>query len=392
MRRRTHRIPREVVEPGEMTSPDQGTEPATRRRLQTARAQGQIAHSRTLTSAVALVVFALVIEVGAPAAWGRLAMLTRALWTPANLAGVRSWNDACAPAVTFGLGIMSWACGPTAAAALLAGMLQTRGHLRLQAVGADAGRVLAGRASRRALGRLLVAGGIGGLAVVLVMFSAWLELLSASSRLGLSSPGGVLVAGADFTRRLAVRLLAVGLCVGVCDGLLARHRLRRSLMMTKDEVRRELRELEGDLRLKSERRRRSGTAPELDVKMTDPARSSARAHTQAGTPGAGPNEEVLIVALSAQAGIFAVALRGFASEPGSAPLPTVISKGGGPAATRMVQRARALGWPVHEDSALGHALSFVPLGAPVPVSLRDAVARLVRDTWRAASDTGAPRS
>jgi type III secretion protein U len=360
------------------------TEAPTAHRRRLARQRGQVVHSNLLTSAVAWLAFAIVVDVGAPRAFGALATFARTLWTPTSIARVRlglAGGEAAARMGAMNAGafqltaaMLGWSCGIIMTSAVLMGALQTRAHLRLEAIVPDFGRLLGARAWRPAAARHL-AGGIALVAIAVLTLLTFVELAPGLFRMStFSTPGGILGAAGMFTRRLASTTLVAMFLAGVGDGLWRRARLRRELMMTKDEARRELRELEGDVRLKVERRRRA-------------ASPDARAQRGRALFDAAPGD-VVVVGYSPPSGSRAVVLRyGAATGPSrvaGAREWVIAAKGRGPLAEQIVSGALALALPVEEDLALATALEFITVGAVVPEIL---LARIARFSPRARSVT-----
>jgi flagellar biosynthesis protein len=70
-------------------------------------------------------------------------------------------------------------------------------------------------------------------------------------------------------------------------------------------------------------------------------------------------------------------------EPGGArSAPEVLASGVGLLAERIVEKARALGVPVREDSDLAEVLGNLPLGAEIPPELYEAVAEVLAFIYR----------
>jgi flagellar biosynthesis protein FlhB len=149
---------------------------------------------------------------------------------------------------------------------------------------------------------------------------------------------------------LLLRLLLLLLALGVLDLALARRRLRRSLSMTRDEARRELRQEEGDPHHRQERRRRHRALLE--------AAPVARATCVVVNPTR-----------------VAVALR---HRRGLDEAPRVVAKGTGAAARRIRSEARRAGVPIVREVALARALHrLAEVGDEIPEQLFDAAAAVL---------------
>lgn len=152
-------------------------------------------------------------------------------------------------------------------------------------------------------------------------------------------------------------LISIGLAyaaIALADFAWQRFNYRKGLMMTKDEVKREYKEMDGDPRIKHQRRQ---LHQEL---LQQGAVASARKATVIVT-----NPTHLAVALQ--------------YDEEKTPLPIVLAKGEGALAERMMQAAREAGVPVMQNIPLAHALTeqaevnqYIPseLVAPVAEVLR----------------------
>ena len=148
---------------------------------------------------------------------------------------------------------------------------------------------------------------------------------------------------------LWVQWLLVAAGLGALDLLLARWRHRRGLRMSRDEIRREHREQEGDPRHRAHRR---------------------AAHRQLLLAGRARGMKAASVAVVNPTHV-AVALR-WAPEECQAPY--LVAKGRGADARALRQEAVALGVPVVRDVALARGLVQYDLGEEVPEELYRAAA------------------
>jgi flagellar biosynthesis protein FlhB len=169
---------------------------------------------------------------------------------------------------------------------------------------------------------------------------------------GLGAAAGTVSLLAPLLVRLALALVAIG----VIDLALERRRVRRGLMMTRDEVRRELREDEGDPEQRAERR---------------------RVHRALAEAGSVASATVVVVNPTR----FAVALR---HERGGEGAPRVVAKGTGLAAGRIRSAARRAGVPIVREVALARALHrLADVGDEIPEELYDAAAALLAHLYAA---------
>jgi flagellar biosynthesis protein FlhB len=148
--------------------------------------------------------------------------------------------------------------------------------------------------------------------------------------------------------------VVVGLALTAVDLAVSRHAFHRRHRMTKDEVRREHREAEGDPELKAKRR---------------------RAHQEALT-GSILNavKEATVVIVNPTH--LANALRYVEGEDAA---PRVVAAGEGELARRIVEAARAYGIPCIQDVPVARALAELEIGDEIPEVLYEAVAEILRE-------------
>ncbi|HPM25323.1 MAG TPA: EscU/YscU/HrcU family type III secretion system export apparatus switch protein, partial [Phycisphaerae bacterium] len=164
---------------------------------------------------------------------------------------------------------------------------------------------------------------------------------------------GVLGLGAEVLFDLAVRLAIALLVLGILDYLIQRWKLERRLRMTKQEVRDELKKMEGDPLVKQRRRqiqarlalqRIRAEVPRADVVVTNPTH-------------------------------FAVALR---YDEATMSAPRVTAKGRDLLAERIRQLAQQHGVPIVQRPPLARALyTGVEVGQEVPPAFYRAVAEVL---------------
>jgi type III secretion protein U len=198
------------------------------------------------------------------------------------------------------------------------------------------------------------------IASALLLLLSWLVLRSSLPALlgTVASLPGAVSAAAQASRRLSNYAAMVGLALALLDLLVVRRAWLKRWMMTRDEVRRESRESEGDPELKAARRR-------AHQEML----TSAAIH-------AVKDASVVIVNPTH----LAVALR-YRDEEDAAP--NVLAQGQGDLARRIVEAAHAYGVPVVRDVPIARALSELEVGDEIPEALYEAVAEILREVWAA---------
>jgi type III secretion protein U len=151
---------------------------------------------------------------------------------------------------------------------------------------------------------------------------------------------------------LAITAAIAFAAIGLIDVLLQYRLYLRDMRMTHTERKRELKDLEGDPLIRSERRR-------------------VRRQAATGPVRIGVRHAVVIIAH----GDRAVGLRYNAAD---TPVPTVVSRGRGAAAAQMLTEARRRGIPIVEDSALvGSLIRGHAIGDRIRQQLFNAVARIL---------------
>jgi len=150
---------------------------------------------------------------------------------------------------------------------------------------------------------------------------------------------------------------ALGVALGLLDLLLTRRAWFQRHRMSKDEVKREHRESEGDPAIKAARR---------------------RAHQEAltgATLGALKTASVVIVNPTH----LATALK-YSEEEELAP--SVVAQGQGEMAKLIIEAARAYGVPIVRDVPVARALNELEVGDEIPEVLYEAVAEILREIWQ----------
>lgn len=337
------------------------TEEPTQRRLEQARERGQIALSREIGHCFVLATGLVLLIFLAPHTAAQLSLALGALFAEAAGEGISAdllWQRAAASTI--------WALAPWLLALLLAGLagpvvqnavVFTAEPLRprLERISPVAGlRRLVSAATLtefvKNLAKLLLVGGAAALSLADLA-----EELAASAGLAVLSWVELLTARAV---RLIASVLAVLLLLALLDVVWQRFEHRRRLRMTRQEVREEFRETEGDpkvkqrlrqLRFERARRRMMAEVPKATVVVTNPTH-------------------------------YAVALRYEATRMHA---PKVVAKGVDRIALRIVEIARAHGVPVLENPPLARALyAAVEPGQTIPASFYEAVARLIAHVFR----------
>ena len=335
------------------------TEEPTPRRREKAREEGQIARSAEVTSAAVLLT-----GVIAMSQWGGttsrdlreamrrgLMQVARADLTPGQVAH----------ALYEAGGVIAGAALPVILAMMLAGTVSNLAQVGVglypQLLLPKASRISPGSGlqrifSRRGLVELLK----NVVKIGLVSWVAWKVVLSTQSQLpaiGHFAPNEILTMGASELVRTLLWVGSTLALLAALDYLWQRRTHQQSLRMTRQEIKDEMRQSEGDPKLRQRMKRAYrelngnrmlSEVATADVVITNPTH-------------------------------FAVALRYRSDEHGA---PRVVAKGVDEVAERIKQLARANGVPIVERRSLARALyRGVKVGSEIPAALYRAVAEVL---------------
>lgn len=340
------------------------TEDPTPKRRREAREEGRVPKTQELSAAVVLLAGGLLLTPGAralAASFERIATVGLGSG-PSALSGLPSAVDwlrwvTVQSALAFfpfgvGLGVL----------ALAVGAVQGRGTLTLKPLKPSWNRLSPGERLRRFLGTqpwvdLLKA----VLKVVIVGAVVWMALGGAVAdltRLSQTNPRDVV----EVLRAEAVRvLLSAGLALlglSLLDYVYQTRQQERQLRMTRDEVRRETKDAEGD--------------PLVRARLRSLGRSLARLRMMSEVPAA----DVVVTNPTH----IAVALR---YDPEKADAPIVVAMGQRKLAERIKRIAQESGVPVVENRPVARALlGLGRVGEPIPHALYVAVAEILAFVFR----------
>ncbi len=340
------------------------TEKPTPKKRRDALKKGQVPRSQEVTTAFLLLAAAAVVSSGSAAVtgavvdlFGRSALILTAL--PVGVEGVTGFLRFMGWKVLLGMAPVLLAMAGTA---LAVSAIQARGVLSLEPLKPQWNRMdpirkipqVWGWRAVMELGKSVLKFGIVSLAVFQVLSAATHEVQA----LGQTTPYAIL----DFVRRYTARmLLSAGLAylaLAMADYAFQLWQNEKQLRMSREEIKKELKESEGDQVIKVRRRtiarqlarrRMMRSVPEADVVVTNPTH-------------------------------IAVALK---YDPAMAEAPTVLAMGERKVAERIKQIARDAGVPVLENKPLARALlATARVGFPIPVDLFVAVAEVLAFVYR----------
>ena len=343
------------------------TEDATPRRLQRAREEGNVPLSRELASFAVLAATALVLAMVAPAA-------ARSLTAQLALMLEQAHQTDPLTALRAALLVTVAAAAPFVLAALLAGMaavlLQTGFLFNLGALQPDLARLsplaglkrLFGPATLVETGKALLKAAAAGIVLVVVLNGAMPELHRA---VFLSVPG-LLDRITRLLMQMLLAVLAVQGAVALLDVLRVRLKHARDLRMSREDIRQEMRESEGDplvkgrlrqLRMQRARQRMMAAVPKATVVVTNPTHYAVALAYDRATGGA----------------------------------PRVVAKGVDTVAERIRAVAEENKVPLVANPPLARALYRVELDAEIPAEHFQAVAEIIAYVWRLRGQAGGSR-
>ncbi len=194
---------------------------------------------------------------------------------------------------------------------------------------------------------------------LIVLYLAWAALRDHAADFanlaGRASYVGLL--SSEVTLSLLRKVAGIGVALGFLDLVVTRTSWKKKLMMSKDEIKREHKESEGDPQMKAARE---------------------RAHHEMLAAAAIGNVKTATVVVVNPTHI-ACALRYDEKEGDLAPV--VVATGEGELAERIMQAARDYGVPILRDVPLARALHELEIGDQIPEALYEAVAAILREAW-----------
>jgi type III secretion protein U len=329
------------------------TEEPTPRRRREARRRGRIAASAELSGAAALVGGLAGVVLWGPGIARSLATTMRAVATGAAASPAPDAAGVVRDALLLVARLSMAPAASALACAVAASALQTGFLFSVEAAAPTLERLDPAKNLRRLcsvaqLGRIAL--GVAKAALLVGILAFWWREASSALAVLPRADGSALRAALLLLRPLALQLVCALVALGLVDLALARRQHRRALMMTRDEVRRERREDEGDPEHRAEQRRihraivETGSVARATVVVVNPTH-------------------------------LAVALR---HDRGGDAAPRVVAKGTGLAAARIRSAARRGGVPIVRDVPLARALHrLADVGDEIPEELYDAAATLL---------------
>jgi type III secretion protein U len=314
---------------------EQKTLPASRKKLRDARRKGQVSHSRdlvagfTFTAIFAYLLFAL------PSVGAHLERFVDVVSQSAD----RPFAEAFNRAVTLAIEILMLVSLPVVAIVvatdLITGMAATFGPVfSFDPVKPKFDHINPAQGLKRLASLRNVVEFAKAVAKVAILAGAfWLVLRGAVQALfEMPNCGKTCLAEMAIAtlRPLAATAAVAFVAIGLIDLLVQRRLFLREMRMTRTEVKREVKDLEGDPLIRGERRR-------MRRQMSNRPRTGVR-------------QAIVVVFHHDQ-------IVGLRYRPGETPIPVLVCKAAGTAAKTMLAEARQFDVPVVDDGALVDALA-----------------------------------
>lgn len=341
------------------------SEDATPKRIQQAREEGSVAKSADASAALMLLIATLALVVGLEPMLASFAGMIRTAFDPALQAEAtrpERLDDAVRPLILSGAAVLCVVLGLAAAGAWLVHVWQVGFLVTSKPLAPNLDRLNPVQGLGRLLGKsgviktgfdLVKVGIVGTIAYVTVAgFVRQIVGLPAFE----PSIAAVAIGGMLF--ELAIKIVAVLVVLGLVDYMVQRWRHHQELRMTKQQVKEEYKQSEGDTEVKRRRfqiqrqlamQRIQSAVPKADVIVTNP--------------------EHISIAIQ--------------YDPDTMHAPRVVAKGADYLALRIRQIARQHGVPIVERKPLARALyKQVQVGQEVPPDFYKAVAEILAFVYR----------
>ncbi len=343
------------------------TEQPSPRRLREAREKGDLARSKPLAAAGASLLALGTLTSLAPdlaaglLRYGREALAAAASdGTSPGTAGLRALLALAAASLP--VLAAAW-LGALAGAGLQVGALVNAEALLPKSERLSPAAGFARVFSKKSLLEVLKAAGVA-LVVLWLAFLAAREAAPAVARLALAPAFGALAQAAEVSRGFCLHALGFALAFGALDYLLERRGHVKKLMMSREELKQEHKNSEGDPHHKAKRKQ-------------------AHRSLLNGTTARGVQRANVVVLNPTHV---AVALR---YEPNEAAAPTIVAKGVDEEAARIRALARRFKVPMVRDVPLARTLVRYDLGEEIPEELYQAAAAVLSQVYALGAD-GAP--
>lgn len=348
------------------------TEEATPRRREEARKDGQIARSQELTTAGLLLATAMAIQLLGPS---MASGMREIVGTGLTAAGSTAFDAQSAVELIRALGwraggvVLTWML-VLAGAALAVNALQARGILTSKPLAPKFERINPAQNIKRIVGAQALVELVKSLAKLLIVGLAVRSALGAAWPDFMALPQGDAISLGYMVQHYAVKLLLVAglayLVLAIADYAWQLWRHEQQLKMSKQDIKQEMKESDGD--------------PLVKQRMRSMGRALARKQMFRDVPKA----DVVITNPTH----IAVAIK---YDPLAAPAPIVLAMGQRKVAERIKKIAKEHGIPTIENKPLARALlAAAKVGTMIPVELYLAVAEILAFVIRRRIVRGSP--
>lgn len=342
------------------------TEAPTAKRVADARKRGQVAHSREVDTAVAMLAALAVFRLAGGAMWRNIESMATQTWTFAGEGplNVDTISEGGTLLIWRAATVLAPLLGVLATIAVLGAWLQTGGPLfsteavkpqlkRLDPI-AGAKRMGASRQAWVGLARSMAKFAVLGIVAWLTLRARWQDLIALGMAGDLRAASGALT---SIAFDLAFRITLVLVVIGAADFFFQRMEWLRELRMSRDDIKDELKQTDGDPLVKGQFQR---------------ARRALMSRVMQSVPRA----DVVIVNPTH----YAVALK---YDPATSHAPVLLAKGADLMALRIRQVAQEHGIAVIENPPLCRAVyQAVRVGQEIPPTLYEAVAEVLAFVYR----------
>lgn len=336
---------------------EEKTLPASQKKLTDARRKGQTSNSKDLVSGFTLLAAVLYLLFRWPMMRDRLIQLIDVVSAATEQPSTEAWQRAVYSTIDVLVTATVPLLGVVCAVAVVMGMAATQGPVfSFESVKLQFDHVSPMKGAKRIFSTKNVIEFGKSLAKVVVLTAAFWSVLRGfigplfqTPSCGEACLGQMVV---STLQPLAVTAVIAFVIIGVLDMPLQRHLFLKEMRMSRTELKRERKDIDGNPLIKSERRRIQSMLAKRKVRK--------------GVRHAG-----VVIAHEDRV----VGLRYHREE---APVPLIVSKGRGQAGDDMLAEARRLGLPVVQDASLVDQLIGLAIGDRIPQDTYTPVARLIQ--------------
>jgi type III secretion protein U len=336
---------------------EEKTLPASQKKLTDARRKGQTSNSKDLVSGFTLLAAVLYLLFRWPMMRDRLIQLIDVVSAATEQPSTEAWQRAVYSTIDVLVTATVPLLGVVCAVAVVMGMAATQGPVfSFESVKLQLDHISPMKGAKRIFSTKNVIEFGKSLAKVVVLTAAFWSVLRGfigplfqTPSCGEACLGQMVV---STLQPLAVTAVIAFVIIGVLDMPLQRHLFLKEMRMSRTELKRERKDIDGNPLIKSERRRIQSMLAKRKVRK--------------GVRHAG-----VVIAHEDRV----VGLRYHREE---APVPLIVSKGRGQAGDEMLAEARRLGRPVVQDASLVDQLIGLAIGDRIPQETYTPVARLIQ--------------